>query len=207
MTNQLLTKAAILIVGAATVLIAPAHASLIIGSYDSPGYDYENTFPPTGSTTIGTFTFTPVAPGDLSFAAVTISGSFGNADGSTTALSDYFLGFAGDEEAVEVASCDSTLLNCYSGQEGPYSWFAALTAPQIAALAPALEAGSIDFSYTWGANPPLEDFFSPTGFDPQIVFAGQATLTATSPEPATVLICFGGLAAVVALRRFRKVQS
>src|ERR1700722_13666453 len=114
MTNQKLTKA-IPIVGAAIALIAPAQASLIIGSYDSPGYDYVNTLPPSGSTTIGTFTFTPVAAGDLSFAAVTISGSFGNADGSTTALSDYYLGFSGNEEAVEVASCDSTSLDCYSG--------------------------------------------------------------------------------------------
>jgi hypothetical protein len=205
MTNQILTKA-ILIVGAAIALITPAQASLIIASYDSPGYDYVNTFPAGGSTTIGTFTFTPISAGELSYASLSITGSFGNADGSTTALSDYFLGFSGDEEAAEVASCYSTLLNCYSGQEGPYTWTATLTAPQIAVLAPALEAGSIDFSYVWGNNPPLADFFAPTGFDLQNVYAGAATLAVTvSPEPATVLICFSGLAVVVALRRFRKV--
>src|ERR1700721_1556864 len=116
MTNQILTKA-ILIAAAAIALITPAQASLIIGSYDSPGYDYVNTFPPSGSTTIGTFTFTPIPAGELSYASLSIAGSFGNGDGSTTALSDYFLGFAGNEEAVEVASCDSISLNCYSGQD------------------------------------------------------------------------------------------
>jgi hypothetical protein len=206
MTNQILTKA-VLLAGAAIALIVPAQASLIIASYDSPnGYDFVNTSPPSGSTTIGTFTFTPIPAGELSYASLSITGSFGNPDGSTTALSDYFLGFSGDEEAVEVASCDNSSLNCYSGQEGPYSWTATLTAPQIALLAPALQAGSIDFSYVWGSSPPLPDFFAPTGFDLQNVYAGAATLAVTvSPEPATVLICFSGLAGVVVLRRFRKV--
>jgi hypothetical protein len=204
MTNQILTKA-ILIAGAAIALITPAQASLITASYDSPGYDYVTADPPSGSTTIGTFTFTPLAASELSYTSLSVTGSFGNADLSVTALSDYYLGYLGAEEAVKVATCDSILLNCYSGQEGPYSWTATLTAPQIALLAPALEAGSIDFTYTWGNNPTLPDGLSETGYDPQIVYAGPATLAVSvSPEPATVLICFGGLAAVVALRRFRK---
>ncbi len=54
--------------------------------------------------------------------------------------------------AVEVAACDSISANCYSGQEGPYSWSATLTQAEIAALAPALAAGSIDFGYTWDSQ-------------------------------------------------------
>jgi len=191
-------------------LITPAHADIVatVGSYDSPdGYDYATTFPTPGqSTTVGTFTFTPPAEGA---AGITVSGSFGNGDVPNTALSDYYLGFAGNETAVEVSACDDILANCYSGQEGPYNWSATLTPAEIALLAPAIADGSIDFTYTWDNSPPAQpipDIFSPTGYDDQYVYAGAATLDITpAPEPGTVLLCFSGLAGLAAFRRFRKL--
>lgn len=188
-------------------LASSAHADIIqpLASYDSPsGYDFVTTTPPSGSTTIGTYTFT--IPTDVSVTGITILGAFGNSDVPNTALSDYFLGFAGNETAVEVAQCDSASANCYSGQEGPYSWSATLTAAQIATLAPAFTAGSLDFTYTWGSSPAIPDFFSPTGYDAQYVYTGATTIDVSlSPEPATVLFCLSGMAGIVALRRFRKV--
>lgn len=200
-------------IGAAIILTTPVQAGEIIlntPSYDSPnGYDFDTTFPPTGPTTIGTYTFTPFTAAELdSITGITISGTFGNGDSPTTALSDYYLGISGgDETEVEVAACDSILDNCYSGQEGPYAWNATLTPTEIADLAPALEAGSIDFTYTWGSSPPISDpFFSSTGYDDQYVYAGATQLEITStPEPNTVLFCLGGMAGVIMLRRFRKV--
>jgi hypothetical protein len=189
-------------IGAALVFMTPAQADEIISntsSYDSPGYDFVDTFPP-ATTTIGTYNFTPLELSQI--VSITISGTFGNGDSPTTALSDYYLGFAGDETAVTVANCDSTVLNpfpdCSSGSGGP--WNATLTEPQIDALAAGLEAGSLDFTYTW--DTPLFEF---EGLD-QYVYAGATTLDIqTTPEPSTVLFCLGGLAGVVMLRRFRKV--
>jgi hypothetical protein len=196
--------AAILFLGSAFVLTTSARADIVtLPSYDSPdGYDFAATFPPGGSTIIGTFTFTPFTPD--ADTAITISGSFGNGDVPTTALSDYYLGFSTDEAAVEVAACDSILANCYSGEEGPYSWAITLTQPEIASLATGLEAGSLDFSYTWGSSPAIADFLSPTGYDAQYVYAGAATLV-TSPEPASALLFFSGLAGIVVVRRLRRV--
>jgi hypothetical protein len=201
---------AVLSLGAVFALTIPARAGAIIsmvGSYDSPnGYDYVTTLPPTSFQLIGTFTFA-LPPGQTA-AAITISGSFGSLDVPNTELSDYYLGFSGNEEAVEVASCDSISANCYSGLQGPYAWSTTLTQTQIAALAPAIAAGSIDFTYTWDSSPPVQpvmDALSPTLYDPQYVYAGAATLAITAtPEPATVLFCFGGLAGLAAFRRFRK---
>jgi hypothetical protein len=212
MTKVKLTSA-ILSIGAAIIFITPVQAGEIIlstPSYDSPdGYDFVTTTPPTGSTTIGTYTFTPFTTVELaSITGITISGTFGNGDSNTTALSDYYLGIpGGDETEVEVAACDDPLANCYSGQEGPYTWNTTLTPTEITELAPALEAGSIDFTYTWDSGaPPIPDFFSLTGFDDQYVYAGATTLDImTTPEPSTVLFCLSGLAGVVLLRRFRKV--
>jgi hypothetical protein len=204
MTKRTLT-AAILSLGAAFVLTTPARADVVtLPSYDSPdGYDFATTFP-TGSTTIGTFTFSPTNPSGVT--GITISGSFGNGDVPNTALSDYYLGFSGDLTAVEVAACDSISDNCYSGQEGPYTWTATLTPAEIADLGPGLTAGSLDFSYTWDSSPPagpIPDFFSSTGYDDQYVYAGATTLTIT-PEPTSVLLFVSALAGIVVLRRFRR---
>jgi hypothetical protein len=196
--------AALLFLGAAFVLTIPAHATSIFvtlpSSYDSPnGYDFVATFPPAGSTTIGTFTFS--IPASVSILGITISGSFGNGDNGTTALSDYFLGFGGDETAVEVANCDSILADCYSNQNGPTPWSYTLTSANLSTLAPAIGSGSLDFTYTWDNNTQ----FALLG-DLQFVYAGAPTLDIQiTPEPATVLICFGGLAMIATLRRFRRV--
>ena len=202
MTKQTLT-AAILSLGAAFVLTIPAHAGTILvnlPSYDSPnGYDFVTTFPPAGSTTDGTFTFS-IPAADL-VTGITISGTFGNGDNATTALSDYYLGYSGHETAVEVAACDSILANCYSNQNGPTAWSYTLTAANLTTLAPAITAGSLDFTYTWDNN---TQFAFPG--DLQYVYAGPATLAVTAtPEPATMLLCCGGLALIAGLRRFRKV--
>jgi hypothetical protein len=202
MAKQKLT-AAILSLGAAFVLTTPARAGTIfvnLPSYDSPnGYDFVTTFPPGGSTTIGTFTFSIPAGGTV--AGVTISGAFGNGDSGTTALSDYYLGFSGDETAVEVASCDSILANCYSAENGPTPWTYTLTAGNLSTLASAIAGGSLDFTYTWDNNTQ----FAFAGYD-QYVYAGASTLDIqVTPEPATVLMCFGGLALIATLRRFRRV--
>jgi len=175
------------------------------GAYTSTnGYDFETTSPPTTYQNIGTFTFT--IPTGESAANITITGSFGNGDVPNTALSDYYLGFAGDETAVEVAGCDSASANCYSGQEGPYSWSVTLTPTEIAALGPGLTAGSLDFTYTWDSGtPPVQDFLSPTGYDDQYVYAGAATLDITpTPEPGTALLWFTGVIGLAAFWGFRK---
>jgi hypothetical protein len=205
MTKQILAVA-LLCIGAAFVLATPAHADIVAttASYDSPnGYDFATTLPPTTPQLIGTFNFT--IPAGQQVGAITISGSFGNGDVPNTALSDYYLGFAGNEAAVQVAACDSIAANCYSGQEGPYAWTATLTKSQIAALAPALSAGSLDLTYIWGNSPAIPDIFSPTDDDDQYVYAGPATLDiALAPEPGTLLLCFTGLIGLAAFRRFRK---
>jgi hypothetical protein len=201
MTNRTLT-AAILSLGAAFLLTTPARASAILvtlPSYDSPnGYDFVSTFPPAGSSTIGTFTFS--IPAGWLVAGITISGTFGNGDSGTTALSDYYLGYSGHETAVEVAGCDSIMANCYSNQNGPTAWTYTLTSANLSTLAPAITGGSLDFTYTWDNN---TQFAFPN--DLQYVYAGAPTLDIqVTPEPATLLMCFGGLAGIAALRRFRK---
>jgi hypothetical protein len=195
--------AAILSLGATFVLMTPARAGTIFAnlpSYDSPnGYDFVSTFPPGGSTTIGAFTFSIPAGGVVT--GITISGTFGNADNGTTALSDYYLGYSGHETAVQVAGCDSILANCYSAQNGPTPWTDTLTAANLSTLALAIAGGSLDFTYTWDNNTQ----FAISG-DDQYVYAGAATIgIQTAPEPATVLLCLGGLVGVAALRRLRKV--
>jgi hypothetical protein len=217
MTKQIVAIA-VLCIGAALCLTTPAHATEVNlttnpslntdGSYDSPvGYDYSTpaTTPPTSYQNIGTFNFTIPA----GVASITVSGSFGDSNVSTTALSDYYLGFSGDqeeEEAVEVAACDSITANCYSGQEGPYSWSVTLTPTEIAALGPGLAAGSLDFGYTWDTGvTPTPDPLSPTGYDAQYVYAGAATLDITpTPEPGTALLWFTGVMGLAAFWGFRK---
>jgi hypothetical protein len=211
MTRQTIA-AAFVSIAAPLIVTSSAHGGVIqtLASYDSStGYDYDTTFPTPGqSTTIGTYTF--AIPAGANVTGITISGTFGNGDVPNTALSDYYLGFSGDETAVEVAACDSILNNCYSGQEGPYFWTATLTPAEIADLVPALTAGSLNFTYTWDSSPPAEpipDLFSSTGYDDQYVYAGAATIDISyTPEPATLLLCLSGLTIVVALRPFRKVR-
>lgn len=204
MTRNTLLAASFLI-GSALLFSVSAQADIIktTSSYDSPsGYDFSTTTPTSDPVTIGTYIFT--IPSGASVTGITISGYFGNGDGTTTALSDYYLGFGGDETAVKVAGCDSASANCYSGQEGPYAWSATLTTAQISALSSALTAGSIDFTYTWGNSPAVQDFFSQTGYDSQFVYAGATSIDISySPEPATILFGITGLTAIAVLRRIR----
>jgi len=203
MAKRTLT-AAILSLGAVFALTTPARAGAIAVTlssyYDSPnGYDFVSTFPPSGSTTIGTLTFS--IPASELVTGITISGTFGNADNGTTALSDYYLGYSGHETAVEVAGCDGILANCYSAQNGPTTWTYTLTSGNLSALASAIASGSLDFTYTWDNNTQ----FAFTGYD-QYVYAGDPTLAIqVTPEPAPVLLCFSGLAGIAVFRRSRRV--
>jgi hypothetical protein len=195
--------AAILFMGAALALTAPARGGAIVAtlpSYDSPnGYDFVTTFPPAGSTTIGTFTFS-IPLGDL-VTGITISGAFGNADSGTTALSDYYIGYSGNETAVEVAACDNILANCYSAQNGPTPWTYTFSPSDLSKVASALASGSLNFTYTWDNN----SQFAFAGYS-QYVYAGAPTIAIQiTPEPASVLLCLGGLVGIIALRRFRTV--
>ena len=136
---------------------------------------------------------------------VTISGTFGNGDNPTTALSDYYLGFSGNEEAVEVAGCDSILADCYSNQNGPTAWSYTLTAANLSTLASAIAGGSLDFTYTWDNNTQ----FAFSGYD-QYVYAGRPRRSASvhptvTPEPASVAALFLRSRRARRLRRFRRV--
>lgn len=215
MTKQTIA-AAFLSIASALVVTSSAQAQLLyatpsLGEFQSPdSYDFSGAgnYPPSTYQNIGTFTFTPIPIAGV--VSVTISGAFGFPFNTTTALSDYYLGDSTDgEEAVEVAECDSASANCYSGEEGPYNWSLTLDSTEIADLANGLEDGSIDFGYTWDqGTPPISDpiFGDSNGYDLQYVNAGAATLqVAYSPEPATVLFCFSGIAGILALRRFRRV--
>jgi hypothetical protein len=202
MAKRTLT-AAFLLLGTVFALTIPVRGDVIVtlpSSYDSPnGYDFVSTFPPSGSTTIGTFTFS--IPSGVAVTGITISGTFGNPDSGTTALSDYYLGFSGDETAIEVAGCDNILDDCYSAQNGPTVWSYSLTSSNLSTLASAIASGSLDFTYTWDNN---TQFALPG--DLQFVYAGAPTLDIqVTPEPAAVLLCFGGLAGIAAIRRFRRV--
>jgi hypothetical protein len=197
---------AVVSLGAAFIFLNPAPASAVVltlpSYYDSPnGYDFVTTFPAAGSTTIGTFTFS--IPASALVTGITISGSFGNSDNGTTALSDYYLGFAGHETAVEVAGCDSILANCYSNQNGPTTWSYTLTSANLSSLGSAIAGGSLDFTYTWDNNAQ----FAFPGYD-QYVYAGDPTLTIqVAPEPASVTLCLCSLAGITVLRRFRRVNA
>jgi hypothetical protein len=207
---------AVLSIGAAFILTTPAHAgsinqTLTLGPpgfnwYDSSnGYDYSpGDLPPAGATIVGTFTF--AIPTGNSVTGITINGFFGNGDSDTTALSDYYLGDSTDgETAVDVANCDVPTDPCADDDGAPTPWNATLTKLEIGDLANGLAGGSLDFTYTWDSTPPV----IPTpGFD-QYVYAGAPTIdityAAATPEPATVLFCFSGLAGLAAFRRFRKL--
>jgi hypothetical protein len=196
--------AAILSLGAVVAVTTPAQAGNIMvalpGYYDSPnGYDFVNTLPPAGSTTIGTFDFS--IPAGTAITGITISGTFGNPDVGTTALSDYYLGFNGNETAVDVANCDSIFSDCYSGQNGPTGWSYQVTGSNLSTLASAIDSGSLDFTYTWDNNTIVQ---IPNYY--QYVYAGAATIDIeTAPEPAALLMCLGGLLGIAAIRRFRRV--
>lgn len=201
MTKRTLTVA-ILSLGAAFILTTPARADIIqtLPSYDSPlpGYDFVSTFPPSSPTTIGSYSFTIPAT-DL-VTGITISGTFGNGDSATTALSDYYLGFSGNEMAVPVAGCDSISADCAQG--GPTPWTYTLTSADLTTLASAIGNGSLDFTYTWDAAQ-----IAFPGFD-QSVYAGPATIdiqVTPTPEPASVLLLFSALAGIAVFRRFRRV--
>jgi len=175
--------------------------------YDSnDSYDFVSTFPlSTEITTVGTFTYT-VPAGEV-ITGLTVSGTFGNGDSPDTALSEYFLGYNGNETAVQVASCQSITADCYDNPNGPTSWSDILTGSALSSVASALEAGGVDFSYTWDTNP-ADEAAEAAADQLQFVYAGDPTITiqlTQTPEPATVLICLGGLAGIAALRRFRRV--
>lgn len=167
--------------------LAKADIIATIGEYNGPAYDFSTTFPPS-SQTIGTFTFN--IPTGVQVIGVTISGTFGNNDiFSNTALSDYFVSLG----MIQVAGCDDPSASCFSGTTGvPTPWSYSFTPTDLSNVAAALAAGSLDFTVV--QNSPFTVQTGVTTLDIQV-----------TPEPGTILIFCGGLAALATLRRIRKV--
>jgi hypothetical protein len=176
----------------------PAKAGNIItstiGDFDEPlAFDFAPV-----TTTLDDFSF--AIPAGATVYSGTISGTFGNNDvpglTNVTALSDYFVGGG----AIQVAACDddptsATFPNfpCDAGSStgAPVPWSYTFSAGDLATLAPAFAAGSLDFSVT-------QNFAGS-------VQTGVITLALnTAPEPATMFVFSLGLAGIAARRRFRK---
>lgn len=174
----------------ALALSAPARADIIstIGEFDQPFV-----FSTPASSVLGTFTFT--VPTGVTVTGATISGTFGNEDvpGTTnvTALSDYFV----DNFAIPVASCDNFSAPCAAGNPdgSPTPWSYVFTPTDLATLAPAFAAGSLDFDVT-------QNFLGS-------VQTGVVTLDIqATPEPTELFLLPAGLIGLV-FWRFRSARS
>jgi hypothetical protein len=147
--------------------------------YEGNFYDFSSTFPPV-PINIGTFDFT-IPAGDQIVGA-TISGTFGDVNFGTTALTDLFV----DGGTIEVASCGSFTDPCAAGTiDGSLvQWSYTFTSAQLASLT----GGSLDFTA-------VQDSFG-------AIVVGTPTLDIqTVPEPSSIFTLAGGMLAFVALRR------
>jgi len=144
--------------------------------YEGNFYDFSSTFPP-DPITIGTFDFT-IPTGDQIVGA-TISGTFGDVNIPTTAVTDLFV----DDGNIQVAACDDPSAPCAVGGS-PVSWSYTFTDAQFGDLA----GGSIDFTA-------IQNSFA-------AVVVGAPTLDIqTVPEPSSIFTLAGGLLAFAACRR------
>lgn len=133
--------------------------------------------------TIGTLNFT--VPANEYVTGGTISGTFGDANYSGTALVDLFV-LGG---STEVGECDSDTAFCALGTpDGSLvPWSYTFDAAQLGDF---VSSGSLDFTAVQ------------TGFGVTVV--GTPTLdlaVAPTPEPASIFTLAGGLLAIAALRR------
>jgi len=166
-----------------------AHADIIVAPTFDPSNqaappdttDYEGNFFDGSSApydiTIGTFNFT--IPAGEHVVDATISGTFGDVNSSTTALTDLFV----DGGSIQVAACDDPTAACATGGS-PVSWSYTFTNAQLGDLT----GGSLDFTAVQKS------------FGAVIVGAPSLDIQAV-PEPSSVSILAGGLLACLAWRR------
>ena len=155
--------------------------------YEGIFYDESTTFPP-ASISIGTFNFT--IPVGKSVLGATISGTFGDVNENTTALTDLYV----LNGTIEVGACD---LNpdlsyppCAAGTvDGSLvPWSYTFTSADLNNLATDFSNGSIDFTAVQNSA--------------GAVVVGDPTLDIlAAPEPASIFTLAGGLLALVAFRR------
>ena len=163
--------------------LAQADIIVALPDYEGSFYDFSSTFPP-DPISIGTFSFT-IPKGDIVTGA-TISGTFGDVNFSTTALTDLFV----LNGTIEVGACDSTSDPCFAGTiDGSLvPWSHTFNATQLGELASDLASGSLDFTAA-------QTF-------PGSVIVGAPTLDLqVVPEPVSIFTLAGGLFAIAALRR------
>lgn len=136
--------------------------------------------------TIGTFQFT--IPTGYDIVGATISGTFGDQNIPTTALTDLFV--TGSSGNIEVAACDSFTDPCAAGAVNglPVSWSYTFTASDLSALAPEFASGVIDFTA-------VQNSFGST-----VVGTPVLSIDAV-PEPAFIFPIAGGLLAMAVLGR------
>jgi hypothetical protein len=166
---------------------APPNVLVFDGSNQTTdGTDYEGPFSDGAQAvtflTIGTFDFT-IPTGDT-VTGLTISGTFGDVNFSTTALTDLFV------DGIKVAECDSFSDPCFAGTvDGSLvPWSYTFTAANLSTLAPELASGSLDFTAVQKS------------FGSVIVGAPMLDIQVT-PEPSTIFTLAGGLLAMLVARR------
>jgi hypothetical protein len=153
--------------------------------YEGVFYDFSSTFPPS-SISIGTFNFT-IPAGDYVTGA-TISGTFGDVNYSSSALTGLYV----DDGNIEVGECDSYADPCAVGtSDGSLvPWSHTFTGAELSSLASDFAAGSLDFTAVQNS------------FGSVIVGTPVLDLQAAVPEPSGMFVLAGGLlATVVGLRR------
>lgn len=155
--------------------------------YEGIFYDFATTFPPP-SISIGTFSFA-IPAGEVVMGA-SISGTFGDVNLGTTALTDLFV-MGGN---IEVAECDATgggtiFPPCATGTvDGSLvPWSYTFTSTDLSNLASNFSAGTLDFTAVQN------------GFGSVVVGTPVLDIQ-VSPEPGTIVTLAGGLLALAALR-------
>lgn len=158
--------------------------------YEGSFYDFSSTFPP-ANIAIGSFEFT--IPTGYYVTGGTMSGTFGDVNYSTTALTDLYVFNGG----IEVGECDSVTAPCAAGTvDGSLvSWSYTFDTTDLSSLASDFSSGSLDFTAVQNS------------FGSVIVGTPSLELElAPTPEPPTIFTMAGGLLAIGALLR-RKVTS
>ncbi|HUP02403.1 MAG TPA: PEP-CTERM sorting domain-containing protein [Bryobacteraceae bacterium] len=169
-----------------------------IGLYEGPpSFDFTGTdYPLTPAQLVGYFTFTPPSGGPV--VGGTISGTFGNNDvvagAPNTAPVDLYI----DNGLIPVAACDDPDFAAgnsgpnYScdGGSSPTSWTYTLTSSDISNLSTEIAAGQIDLTA-------VQNFAIAVQLGPSSLYLNVA------PEPSSLLLLAGGLAAILG-RRLRR---
>jgi hypothetical protein len=158
--------------------------------YEGVFYDFFSTFPP-NPITIGTFSF--VIPRGYDVTGGTISGTFGDVNEPTTALTDLYV----LNGSIEVGECDTSgggtiyppcATGTVNGSLVPWSY--TFDSIDLNHLVSDFSSGSLDFTAVQN------------GFGQVVVGTPNLDLQlAQVPEPASIFSLAGGLLAIAALRR------